>query len=87
MTLHGVVRRGVTRRGVLRRGVLRVATAADDPAAIRQRVENWTDVTLEEMYIFFGIRILMGAYHRDRAVHYWHIPLWPVCLGRTLGLA
>ena len=54
------------------RGVLRVATAADDPSAIRQRALGWEDVTLEEMYVFLGVRILMGAYHRDRVVHYWH---------------
>ena len=54
------------------RGVLRVATAADDPSAIRQRALGWEDVTLEEMYVFLGVRILMGAYHRDRVVHFWH---------------
>ena len=60
------------REKVVSRGVLRIATAADDPSAVRQRALSWVDVTLEEMYVFLGVRILMGAYHRDRVVHYWH---------------
>ena len=54
------------------RGRFRLATNADAKKDVRERAKEWIDVTLEEMYVFLGIRIVMGAHHRDRVTHYWN---------------
>ena len=74
----------------LSRGRLRAALADDDPAVVRKRAENWSDVTLEEMYVFLGIRILMGGYHRwirpNPNPNPTHLPTYlPACLTTCQG--
>ena len=47
-----------------------IATAANRYARQRNRF-NWVDVTVEEIWTFFGILVLMGIHRLPRVRNYW----------------
>lgn len=33
--------------------------------------DDWVDVTPGELYVYLGLRIIMGCHHRERARTFW----------------
>jgi hypothetical protein len=50
----------------------RLPTASDPVSRRRTRALNWVDLTPGELYIFLGIRLLMGCHKRPRERMYWN---------------